>query len=437
MRAGRVIALILGSLILTVGAVFLIGGGTLVGVNFGFEDDEGFLTAPSAELERDTYAITAPVFLDSEWVWWWRHPTQAKVEMEGSGSIFLGIAPRADVEAYFAEASYAQIEDLEFRDYRDDGVWASRYREYPGTEAPASPSEQTFWTASVEGEGLQTLRWDIEAGDWLLVAMNADGSRGIEIEGTVGVEAPWLLGLGIGLLAGGLLVAALGLILVLVVARSSRAAPSAGDVSDSIAPDVGGYPVTVKAEKTEPLSPVLWLIKWFLLIPHFIVLPFLLAGFCISWLISLFAILFTGRYPRGLFDYNVGVMRWSWRVAYYGYEALGTDQYPPFTLRAGGYPADLDVRYPERLSRGLVLVKWWLLALPHYVVVGIFQGGAGFERCGLVFILTLFAGISLLFTGRYPEDLFRLIIGMNRWTFRLWAYVALMTDEYPPFRLDE
>ena len=131
------------------------------------------------------------------------------------------------------------------------------------------------------------------------------------------------------------------------------------------------------------------------------------------------------------------MLRWAWRVAFYSYEALGTDQYPPFTLKAGGYPADFDVVYPQQLSPGLVLVKWWLLAIPHYIITGVFQGGSGFYQCGLVFVLTIFAGVALLFTGRYPRDIFDFLVGMNRWTFRVAAYVSLMTDRYPPFRLGE
>jgi hypothetical protein len=436
MRAGKVVLLVVGSLILIIGIGLLIGGGTLVGVDLAFTDEDGFLTAPPAKLARDTYAVTAEVLLEGDWIWWYKHPANAQVRMTGEGPIFLGIAARADADAYLAEVSYARTGDLDLRSYRKDRVWTTDYRDVVGPNAPAPPTEQTFWRASVYGEGTQTLRWTIEPGDWALVAMNADGSRGIELEGTFGVEAPWLLGLGIGVLAGGVFLLAVGLAVVLIVARQARAGVGPAP-SESQPIEPGGYPVTFVAEKTEPLSPALWLVKWFLLIPHFVVLPFLWVGFAVSWVLSLFAILFSGRYPRGLFDYNVGVLRWSWRVAFYSYDALATDRYPPFTLRAGGYPADFDVRYPERLSPGLVLVKWWLLAIPHYIVLGLFQGGAGFYEFGLVFILTIFAGVTLLFTGRYPEDIFRLVVGMNRWTFRVLAYVALMTDEYPPFRLDE
>ncbi|MFC2077925.1 DUF4389 domain-containing protein, partial [Candidatus Bipolaricaulota bacterium] len=401
-----------------------------------FTDADGFLTAPSGELQRDSYALVGEVVLEGDWIWWWKEPTAAQVRMTSEQPVFIGIAARPDVEAYLSDVSYSQIDDIDFDEYRRDRVWKTDFRDSVGPDAPALPGEQAFWRASIEGEGSQTLRWELEPGDWMLVVMNVDGSRGVAAEGTVGVQAPWLLGVGIGLLAVGVVLVAIGLVLILLVARRSRTvAPQEPTEPQQVVS--GAYPLTFKAEMDKSLSPALWLVKWFLLIPHFIVMPFLWVGFAASWLLSLFAILFTGRYPRGLFDYNVGVMRWSWRVAYYGYEALGTDRYPPFTLKAGGYPADLDVVYPERLSRGLALVKWWLLAIPHYIVTGIFQGGAGFEKCGLIFILTIFAAVTLLFTGRYPKDIFRLVVGMNRWTLRLWAYVALMTDEYPPFRLEE
>ena len=196
------------------------------------------------------------------------------------------------------------------------------------------------------------------------------------------------------------------------------------------------YPVSIRGELTEPPSRGWWLLKWLLALPHYIILVFLWAAFIVVTIIAFFAILFTAKYPRGLFDFNVGVLRWSWRVGFYSYEALGTDKYPPFSLAPDdSYPADLQIEYPERLSQGLVLVKWWLLAIPHYIVVALFQGGGESGGGGLVFILAIIAAIALLFTGKYPEDIFKLVVGMNRWTYRVAAYASLMTDQYPPFRL--
>ena len=198
------------------------------------------------------------------------------------------------------------------------------------------------------------------------------------------------------------------------------------------------YPVTLEGRLDEPLSRWLWLVKWLVLIPHVIVLAFLWVGVVFAWLGALTAILFTGRYPRALFNYNLGVLRWSWRVGFYGYSALGTDHYPPFTLAAvDDYPATFDVEYPEQLSRGLALVKWWLLAIPHYLIVGVLLGGFDLTGgSGLVGILVLISGMFLLIGRRYPGDLFNLIIGCNRWAARVGAYALLMRDEYPPFRLD-
>jgi hypothetical protein len=202
------------------------------------------------------------------------------------------------------------------------------------------------------------------------------------------------------------------------------------------------------------LSRWLWLVKMFLAIPHFVLLAVLWAAFIGVTLIAGVAILITGRYPRALFDFAVGVMRWNWRVGFYVHAALGTDRYPPFSLSADAtidYPAALDVAYPERLSRGLVLVKW-LLAIPQLIVVGLLCAvimlypvpalnelggeaalGGGYS---VINLLVVIAGFFLLITGTYPRSFFDFLMGINRWIHRVLVYVAFLSDTYPPFRLD-
>ena len=194
------------------------------------------------------------------------------------------------------------------------------------------------------------------------------------------------------------------------------------------------YPVSVEGELDSKLSQWLWLIKWLLIIPHLIVLVFLWIAFIVLTVVAFFAILFTGKYPRDIFNFNVGVLRWTWRVSFYSYDALATDRYPPFSLTSRDYPANLEVEYPETLSRGLVLFKWWLLAIPHYLLVGLFMGGG--QWGGATSLLAVFGAAGLLFAGKYPADIFKLVMGFNRWSLRVVAYAALMTDEYPPFRLE-
>ena len=213
--------------------------------------------------------------------------------------------------------------------------------------------------------------------------------------------------------------------------------------------EIAPYPVRVRGDLDPALSRWQWLVKWILAIPHYVILIILQIAALVVTVIAFFAILITGKYPRALFDFSVGVMRWRWRVAFYALLALGTDKYPPFSLQSrADYPADLEVDYPERLSPGLVLIKSWLLAIPHYLILfAMFTGGwrllrldpnefVAYDLPPLIVILLIIAVVGLLFTGRYPKGLYDLLIGINRWSIRVRAYASLLRDDYPPLRLD-
>jgi hypothetical protein len=203
---------------------------------------------------------------------------------------------------------------------------------------------------------------------------------------------------------------------------------------------VGNEPSRLTGHLDPALSRWLWLVKWVLVIPHYIILALLWIAFLVVTVAAGFAILFTGRYPASLFQFTVGVLRWNWRVAFYAYGVLGTDHYPPFTLARTDYPAELDVAYPLKLSHWKVLFKSWLFALPQLLIVAALTGSAASSSTASISLLSLLvciAAIILLFTGVYRLGIFDLLMGINRWTVRTITYAALMSDKYPPFRLDQ
>jgi hypothetical protein len=202
--------------------------------------------------------------------------------------------------------------------------------------------------------------------------------------------------------------------------------------------------VRLEGDLQPGLSRGLWLVKWFLLIPHLIVLGFLWSAFVVLTVVAFVTQLRGSRYPCWIFNFNLGVLRWTWRVNFYGYGALGTDRYPPFTLGpAPDYPARLEIDYPEAQATGQKLLSAWVAGIPQYVIAGILGGGAGIAWAaehsiftGLIGVLVVVAAIALAVNGDYPRSLFDLVVGLNRWVVRVVAYGALMTTAYPPFLLD-
>ena len=457
---GRILLVVFGCIVALLAVALLGAGGTTLWADRTQRDDDGYLTTPTERFETEAYAITSEsidLFEGEEGgEWLVTEGVLGKVRITGesdTGDVFIGIGATEDVDSYLDGVEHDEVRDIDFEPFSVD------YRRIPGDRPAEPPGEQGFWAAAASGPGRQSAVWEAESGDWTIVLMNADGSQGVAAEVSAGAKAGFLLWLAIGLLAAGALILAGGVTMIVFGVRRASARATAvpatavaegGAVATAGAARPTVYPAAVQGELDPDLSRWLWVVKWLLAIPHYIVLAFLWLAFTVLTVVAFFAILFTGRYPRGIFDFNLGVLRWTWRVGFYSYWALGTDRYPPFSLgEEPDYPARLHIDYPERLSHWLPLVKW-LLAIPHLILVGIFIGGWGWGWwgwgdygggwgigiAGLVGILVVIAGLALVFTGRYPPSLFDFTLGLDRWVVRVAAYVSLMRDEYPPFRLD-
>ena len=212
------------------------------------------------------------------------------------------------------------------------------------------------------------------------------------------------------------------------------------------------YPVRLEGRLDPHLSRWLWVVKWLLAIPHYIVLFFLWIAFVVLTIVAFFAILLTGRYPRGIFDFNLGVLRWTWRVVVLLVRRAGHGPLPAVHARRGArLPSDTRCRLPRTTLAGPRAREVVAARDPavhpgrnfrrrRRLQAGRAQDWGGWHwwyEGGLILTLVLFAGIALLFMARYPRGLFDFVLGLDRWVARVVAYAGLMTDAYPPFRLDQ
>jgi hypothetical protein len=196
--------------------------------------------------------------------------------------------------------------------------------------------------------------------------------------------------------------------------------------SPPVASAAADYPARYDLEYPERLSRWKIFLKWLFAIPHFIIVYLLQIVGGVMTFIAFFAILFTKKWPKGMFDFMVQIQRWTTNVFVYGV-TLQRDEYPPFSGDAGEYPLQLEIDYDENLSRWMIFVKW-LLVIPHLIVLAFLLLAA--------YVVVFIAFFAILFTARYPRGLFDFVVGVSRWTLRVNAYAQwLMTDRYPPFSL--
>ena len=216
--AGRVVAMIVASIVALIGVGLAFGGGALLAVDGRARDDDGYLTSPSEDLETGSFAITAEeIDLSTDPAGW--APREllgtARVTVDGSNDTFIGIAPADKLNAYLRGVAHSELEEI------NDGD--PQYADAAGGPPRGRPGAQDFWVASSEGPGEQYVDWDAESGVWSVAVMNADGSRNVAVEAKAGVELGWLGWAGAVALIVGLLITAAAIILIIVISRGATA----------------------------------------------------------------------------------------------------------------------------------------------------------------------------------------------------------------------
>lgn len=197
--------------------------------------------------------------------------------------------------------------------------------------------------------------------------------------------------------------------------------------SSAAAQQSGGYPLGI--EVTSPPEVERWrpLVNWLLVIPHQLWFFVLTLGANVLAFLGWFVILFTGRLPDSWSDFIVGVLRYQWRILAYLY--AWTVEYPSFSpvpghIDPGDYPAVLWCARAVERNRLTVLLRA-ILAIPQLVVLYLYGIAAS--------VILIVAWFAALFTGRWPQGMRSFVIGYFRWQLRVYGYLYLLTDVYPPF----
>ncbi len=242
MRAGKIVALVAGILMVLVALAVLVPGSVLLGIYGTQRDSDGFFQTSSRVLSSNGSALSTPDVdlnmgpLVGDWL-----PTgdRAALRVEATssrdGSLFVGIGPSRDVIGYLEGVDYDEVTDFGW------GWRSVSYRHMDGAVSATPPGDQDFWVAEKEGRDTLTLDWDIQDGSWTAVVMNADGSAPVRAEVSLGARFDILLPIGIGLVVGGVILLAVGILLIVIGARRSPAPAQTG----GMAPPSAASPTSV------------------------------------------------------------------------------------------------------------------------------------------------------------------------------------------------
>ena len=312
MRVGRVIMIVVGAMLALTGLGTVLGAGTgLVGYAVGRSDD-GFFRTDDIRLASPTHAIVSEeIDLDTD-----AGPADWLIERGALGRVsidvatradepptFVGIGPSRDVDTFLAGVDRDEVRRI---DTRPDRV---SYRHHPGDAEPTPPGDADFWVVATTTTTTDRIEWEVESGDWTVVMMNADATAGVDADVRLGIKVGWLLPALIGLLAAGVLALAAGV--ALIVAGARHLYPPRGDVEAPGAAPAWPAPVVETGEAVAPAYPLqltgrldpdvgrwLWLVKWLLAIPHYLILAVLWIVFAVLTIVAFFAILFTRQLQR-------------------------------------------------------------------------------------------------------------------------------------------
>jgi hypothetical protein len=216
--AGRIVGIVFASIGGLIGLA-LLAGGIAVMAAYLFDRDDGYFDSDRHRLESATYAIsTEDIDLGVDEVDW--APDEilgdVRVQVESEKLVFVGIGRDSQVDRYLGDVNHDELVDLDGGD--------AQFEMHAGGAPPTPPGDQDIWVAQSEGSGEQTLTWDAEFGRWTAVAMNADATRGIDVEAHVGVKLDWAIWAGLGMLVVGLLMTAGAVLVILLLTRRHPAA---------------------------------------------------------------------------------------------------------------------------------------------------------------------------------------------------------------------